>query len=61
MDNGLVVTLLGAILPLYPALFVIYQKMGKYDAMCEELWRLREEHDRAMEGERHGPATRADR
>lgn len=51
---------LGAILPVYPALFIIYQKIGKYDAMCEELGRLRDEHDRMMQGDRHGPTTRAD-
>jgi hypothetical protein len=51
---------LGAVLPIYPALFVIYQKIGKYDAMCEELGRLREEHDRITQGDRHGYPTRSD-
>jgi len=51
---------LGAILPVYPALFIIYQKIGKYDAMCEELGRLRNEHDSMVQGDRHGPTTRAD-
>jgi len=51
---------LGAVLPIYPALFVIYQKIGKYDVMCEDLDRLREEHDRIMQGDRHGSATRSD-
>jgi hypothetical protein len=54
------VIVLAAVLPLYPALFVIYQKIGKYDVMCEDLDRLREEHDRIMQGDRHGSATRAD-
>jgi len=49
-----------AVLPIYPALFVIYQKIGKYDVMCEDLERLREEHDRIMQGDRHGSATHTD-
>jgi len=60
MDSELLVIVLGAVLPIYPALFVIYQKIGKYDVMCEELGKLREEHDRIMQGDRHGSATRAD-
>ncbi len=55
MDNDLVAILLGAILPVYPALFVIYQKIGRYDVMCEDLRALREEHERMVQGERHGP------
>jgi hypothetical protein len=61
MDTELVAILLGAILPVYPALFAVSQKIGTYDAMCGELARLREEHDHVMQGERHGPAARADR
>jgi hypothetical protein len=61
MDNELVVTLLGVILPVYPSLFVIYQKIGKYDALCEDVKALRDEHDRIMQGDRHGSPTRADR
>jgi hypothetical protein len=60
MDSELIVIVLGAVLPIYPALFVIYQKIGKYDAMCEDLDRLQEEHDRIMQGDRHGSATRTD-
>ena len=60
MDSELLVIVLGAVLPIYPALFVIYQKIGKYDVMCEEVGKLREEHDRIMQGDRHGSATRAD-
>ncbi len=60
MDSELIVIVLGAVLPIYPALFVIYQKIGKYDAMREELGTLREEHDRIMQGDRHGSATRTD-
>ena len=39
----------GAVLPLYPALFVICQKIGKYDVVCEELSMLRDEHERTKE------------
>lgn len=60
MDAELIVIMLGAVLPIYPALFVIYQKIGKYDVMCEEVGKLREEHDRIIQGDRHGSATRAD-
>ena len=60
MDSELIVIVLGAVLPIYPALFVIYQKIGKYDAMREELGTLREEHDRIMQGDRYGSATRTD-
>jgi len=60
MDSDIIVIVLGAVLPIYPALFVIYQKIGKYDVMCEEVGKLREEHDRIIQGDRHGSATRAD-
>lgn len=60
MDADIIVIVLGAVLPIYPALFVIYHKIGKYDVMCEEVAKLREEHDRIMQGDRHGSATRAD-
>ncbi len=55
MEYELIAVLLCAVLPVYPALFVIYQKIGKYDVMCEELGKLREEHDRIHSGkEPHG-------
>ena len=60
MDSDFIMIVLGAVLPIYPALFAIYQKIGKYDVMCEDLKAFREEHDRIMQGDRHGPATRAD-
>jgi hypothetical protein len=62
MNIELTVVVLGAVLPIYPALFVIYQKIGKYDVMCEDLKALREEHDRITPGGNlHGPTARADR
>jgi hypothetical protein len=36
---------LGTVLPLYPMLFAIYQKIGKYDEIVEEFKQLRAEHD----------------
>jgi hypothetical protein len=35
MDYELLAVILGALLPVYPALFGIYQKIGTYDAVCE--------------------------
>ncbi|MFA4875858.1 MAG: hypothetical protein WC586_00465 [Methanoregula sp.] len=44
--SGLV---LGAVLPLYPVLFVIHQRIGRYDEIVEEFKRLRDEHERTKE------------
>jgi hypothetical protein len=49
MDIELLAVGLGAVLPLYPALFAIYQKIGRYDVMCEEFDALRDEHERTKE------------
>jgi len=49
MDIELLAIFPGAVLPLYPALFVICQKIGKYDVVCEELSMLRDEHERTKE------------
>ncbi|MDD1699536.1 MAG: hypothetical protein LUQ04_01955 [Methanoregula sp.] len=37
--------ILGVVLPLYPMLFAIYQKIGKYDEIVEEFKQLQAEHD----------------
>ena len=50
MEYEFITVLLCAVLPVYPALFVIYQRIGKYDVMCEELEKLQEEHDRVHSG-----------
>ncbi|MFA5002927.1 MAG: hypothetical protein WC502_08165 [Methanolinea sp.] len=61
MEYELVAIVLAAVLPVYPALFVIYQKIGKYDVVCEEFRRLREEHDRILKGKDvHGPGAYSD-
>ena len=49
MDVELLAVVLGAVLPLYPALFVIYQKIGKYDVMYEEFGKLRNEQEQIKE------------
>ncbi len=54
MDYALIAVILGAVLPVYPALFSIHQKIGKYDEVCREFAALRNEHTRIKEM-RHGP------
>jgi hypothetical protein len=49
MDVELLAIVLGAILPLYPALFAIYEKIGRYDVMYEEFAALQDEHERKKE------------
>ena len=46
METEMVGILLGVVLPLYPMLFAIYQKIGKYDEIVEEFKKLRAEHER---------------
>jgi len=61
MDSELALVVLSATLPIYPALLVIYEKIGKYDAMCTDLGRLKEEHSRFHYGETaHGPTDCSD-
>jgi len=45
MESEMVGILLGVVLPLYPMLFAIYQKIGKYDEIVEQFKQLRAEHD----------------
>ena len=49
MDTELLGIILGAMLPVYPLLLVIYQRIGKYDEIVEEFKKLREEHERFRE------------
>jgi hypothetical protein len=44
MDIETLGILLGAVLPIYPVLFTIHQKIGQYDEIVEEFKKLREEH-----------------
>ena len=48
---------LGAVLPIYPMLFVIYQKIGRYDEVVEEFKKLRAEHESLRENW-HGSESR---
>ena len=45
MDTETLGILLGTVLPLYPLLFAIYRKTGRYDEIVREFRRLRIEHD----------------
>jgi hypothetical protein len=49
METELLGILLGAVLPLYPILFAIHQRIGKYDEIVEEFKQLRAEHDQYRE------------
>jgi len=45
MDLDTLGVFLGVVLPLYPMLFAIHQKIGKYDEIVEEFKKLRTEHE----------------
>lgn len=49
METETLGLVLGAVLPLYPVLFSIHQRIGRYDEVVEEFRRLRDEHERIME------------
>jgi len=49
METELLGIVLGVVLPIYPMLFVIYQKIGRYDEIVEEFRKLRSEHERHKE------------
>ena len=49
METEIFGIVLGAVLPLYPMLFAIYQKIGKYDEIVEEFKKLRDEHEHHKE------------
>jgi hypothetical protein len=49
MEAELLGIVLGAVLPIYPMLFVIYQKIGRYDEVVEEFKKLRTEHESLRE------------
>ena len=44
METEFLGIMLVAVLPLYPLLYAIYQKIGKYDEIVEEFKKLRDEH-----------------
>jgi len=49
METEVVGILMGVVLPIYPLLFAIYQKIGRYDEIVEEFKKLRAEHDARKE------------
>jgi hypothetical protein len=49
METEILALILGVVLPLYPVLFVINQRIGRYDEIVEEFKRLRDEHERMKE------------
>ena len=53
METEILGIVLATVLPLYPMLFAIYQKIGKYDEVVEEFKKLRDEHEHYKE-EYHG-------
>ena len=48
MDIKLLAVVLGSVLPLYPMLFVIYQQIGTYDEIVEEVRTNGEELERVI-------------
>ena len=49
METEVLGIILGVVLPLYPMLFAIYQKIGRYDEVVEEFRKLRAEHEARRE------------
>ena len=49
MDIEMLGIMLGAVLPIYPVLFTIHQKIGKYDEVVEEFKKLQNEHENHKE------------
>jgi len=49
METEILGLLLGVVLPLYPILFMIHQRIGRYDEIVEEFKKLRDEHERMKE------------
>ena len=56
MDLETTALILAVVLPLYPALFSIYEKIGKFEAISAEFEALRKEHE-TLKGEYHGTRT----
>jgi hypothetical protein len=49
MDLETTALILGVVLPLYPSLFLVYEKIGKYEVICAEFAALRKEHEKMKE------------
>ncbi len=53
MDIETTALILGVVLPLYPSLFLIYERIGKYEVICAEFVTLQCEHEN-IKGDYHG-------
>jgi hypothetical protein len=49
METEIITLILGVVLPVYPVLFVIHQRIGRYDEVVDEFKKLRDEHNRYRE------------
>jgi hypothetical protein len=49
METEILGIILGAVLPIYPILFMIHQRIGRYDEVVEEFKRLQDEHEHMKE------------
>jgi len=49
METEVLGIILGAVLPVYPLLFAIYQKIGRYDEIVDEFKKLQTEHEHYRE------------
>jgi len=49
METETLGLVLGVVFPLYPVLFIIHQRIGRYDEVVEEFKRLRDEHEHTKE------------
>jgi hypothetical protein len=54
METEILGITLGTVLPIYPLLFSIHRKIGKYDEIVEEFRRLQNEHARFREAHHEG-------
>jgi len=60
MDYELTALLLAAVLPIYPALWGIYQKIGRFDRFCEEFAEHCKDHQIIAVGITYGPGDTSD-
>jgi len=49
MELEITAIILTAVLPLYPCLFAIHQRIGRFDEVVEEFRRLQDEHEKRKE------------
>lgn len=49
MEPESLTIIIGTVLPIYPILLVIHQRIGKYDEIVDEFKNIRTEHERMKE------------